>query len=81
MEERQLALQAVMRQSDAHASKCAKLGLSFKKEYPDEYAEYEKAREEYNANEEELPKLREQLSKEAEELREQYYKELSDEGR
>lgn len=57
--EQQLQLAAVMSESDAHASKCIKLGLNFQEAYPDDYAAYTAAREQYNANEEELAKLEE----------------------
>ena len=43
--EQQLNLLSVMAKSDAHASKCAKLNLTFAEEYPDEYKEYCNARE------------------------------------
>ena len=43
-----MALQATMAESDAHAAKCIKIGLTFKEEYPKEYTAYEAAREEYN---------------------------------
>lgn len=49
-----MALQSRMRLSDAHASKCIKLGLVYREEYPDECADYEAAREAYNAAEYEL---------------------------
>ena len=52
--EQQLNLLSVMAKSDAHASKCAKLGLIFAEEYPEEYAEYCSAREQYNANQERI---------------------------
>ena len=55
--EQQLNLLSVMAKSDAHASKCAKLGLVFSDEYPEEYAEYCSAREKYNANEERITEL------------------------
>ncbi len=55
--EQQLNLLSVMAKSDAHASKCAKLGLVFSDEYPEEYAEYCSAREQYNANEERIAEL------------------------
>ena len=48
--EQQLNLLSVMEKSDAHASKCAKLNLTFAEEYPDEYKEYCNAREQYNSN-------------------------------
>ena len=55
--EKQLNLLSVMAKSDAHASKCAKLGLIFSDEYPEEYAEYCSAREQYNANQERIAEL------------------------
>lgn len=57
LEARQLDLQAIMAKSDAHASKCIKLGLNFSEAYPAELAEYEAAREEYNENESTLAGL------------------------
>ena len=50
IQEQQTELLATMAKSDAHASKCAKLNLTFSEEYPEEYAEYCSARERYNAN-------------------------------
>ena len=55
--EQQLNLLSVMAKSDAHAAKCAKLGLVFADEYPDEYEEYCYAREQYNANQERISEL------------------------
>ena len=55
--EQQLNLLSVMAKSDAHASKCAKLGLVFADEYPEEYQEYCSAREQYNANQERIAEL------------------------
>ena len=55
--EQQLNLLSVMAKSDAHASKCAKLGLIFADEYREEYAEYCSAREQYNANQERIAEL------------------------
>lgn len=46
-----------MSQSDAHASKCIKLGLNFADTYPEDYAAYTAAREEYNANEAKMTEL------------------------
>lgn len=66
LEERQVALEAIMRKSDAHASKCAKMGLKYKTQYPDEYAAYEAAWKEYNANETTLETLRQEAAEEAE---------------
>lgn len=55
--EQQTELLATMAKSDAHASKCAKLNLTFSEEYPEEYAEYCSAREKYNANQERIAEL------------------------
>lgn len=66
LESRQLELQQIMASSDGHAAKCYKLGLKFRTQYPEEYAEYTAAREEYNANEETLAALHEQAAQEAE---------------
>lgn len=52
IQEQQTELLATMAKSDAHASKCAKLNLTFSEEYPEEYAEYCSARERYNLNQE-----------------------------
>ena len=58
LEEEQLSLSAVMRRSDAHASKCIKLGLVYRDTYPQEYEEYEQARVRYNEVEIELEEVR-----------------------
>ena len=55
--EQQLNLLSVMAKSDVHVSKCAKLGLTFADEYPDEYEEYCSAREQYNVNQEHIAEL------------------------
>ena len=55
--EQQLNLLSVMAKSDAHASKCTKLGLVFADEYPYEYEEYYSAREQYNTNQERIAEL------------------------
>ena len=57
IQERLLELASVMSKSDAHASKCVKLGLSYKDNYPNEYDEYTQAREDYNQLEKELVAL------------------------
>ena len=57
IQEQQTELLATMAKSDAHASKCAKLNLTFAEEYPEEYAEYCLAREKYNANQERIAEL------------------------
>ena len=57
IQERLLELVSIMSKSDAHASKCVKLGLSYKDNYPNEYKEYTQAREDYNSLEKELVTL------------------------
>ena len=57
IQERLLELASVMSKSDAHASKCTKLGISYKDNYPNEYDEYTQAREDYNQLEKELVAL------------------------
>ena len=67
IQERLLELASIMSNSDAHASKCTKLGISFKDTYPDEYDEYTQAREDYNRLESEIITL-ESIEVEEEEL-------------
>ena len=57
IQERLLELASVMSKSDAHASKCTKLGVSYMDNYPNEYKEYIKAREDYNQYEKDLVTL------------------------
>ena len=57
IQEQLLELASIMSKSDAHASKCTKLGLSYKDTYPNEYNEYVKAREDYNQLEKDLAAL------------------------
>lgn len=57
IQERLLELASVMSKSDAHASKCVKLGLFYKDNYPNEYDEYTQAREDYNQLEKDLAAL------------------------
>ena len=54
IQEQLLELASIMSKSDAHASKCVKLGLSYKDTYPNEYKEYTQAREDYNQLEKDL---------------------------
>lgn len=68
LEERQIALLSEMSKSDAHAAKCAKMGKKFATAYPEDYAEYLKANEEYNANEVKIKEL--EMQAEAEEVME-----------
>lgn len=57
LEERQLELLSIMRRSDDHAAKCAKLGRSFEHDYPGDYADYTAANSEYNENEAKMAEL------------------------
>ena len=57
LQARQLELLALMGKSDTHAAKCAKLGVKFSDEYPDDLKEYEAANAEYNDNETMLAQL------------------------
>ena len=57
LEGRQQELMLTMTQSDAHASKCVKLGVQFAEVYPDEFAAYGMANKEYNDNEVKLAEL------------------------
>lgn len=57
IQSQQLELLAIMSKSDAYAAKCAKLGVKFSDEYPDELKEYEAANAEYNDNETMLAQL------------------------
>ena len=57
IQEQLLELASIMNKSDAHASKCVKMGLSYKDNYPTEYNEYIKAREDYNQLEKDLVTL------------------------
>jgi len=65
LEARQNELAYIMAKSDAHAAKCAKLGLSFADTYPEELAEYQAANAEYNSNESALAELYTQRDAEA----------------
>ena len=58
IQEQLLELASIMSKSDAHASKCVKLGLSYKDTYPNEYNEYTQAREDYNNLEKDLATLK-----------------------
>lgn len=57
LQSRQLALRALMAASDDRAAKCFKNGLSFRETYPEDFARYEAANAEYNANETTLAEL------------------------
>lgn len=61
----------IMRKSDDLAAKCSKLGRSFERDYPREYAEYISANNEYNTNEASIAELSRQAEAEdAESIRE-----------
>ena len=66
LQARQLELIAIMSKSDAYAAKCAKLGVKFSDEYPNELKEYEAANAEYNSNEEVISTLKIQIQSESE---------------
>lgn len=66
MQSRQLELRAIMAQSDDRASKCFKSGVLFKEAYPEDFARYEAANAEYNANEIMLAGLQAEAEREAE---------------
>lgn len=57
IQEQLFELASVMSKGDAHASKCVKLGLSYKDNYPNEYKEYTQARDDYNQLEKDLAAL------------------------
>jgi len=69
LESRQLELRAIMADSDAHASRCQKLGLNFAENYPDELCAYQNANAEYHVHADALVELYEQLRREEEEQR------------
>lgn len=66
LQARKVALLTTMQKSDAHAAKCAKLGKDFQTEYPDDYAEYVAANEEYQTVEQRIDNLEFELSVENE---------------
>ena len=52
-----LAQESIIADSDRHACKCAKLGLVFKEEYPEEYQKYNDAITAYHAAEDRLAEV------------------------
>ena len=64
LQARQLELLALMGKSDTHAAKCAKLGVKFSDEYPDDLKEYEAANAEYNSNEETISAINTEIADE-----------------
>ncbi len=67
LQARKVALLTVMASSDAHAAKCAKLGKKFQTQYPEEYAEYTAANDEYQSVERSISDLEFEISLESEE--------------
>ena len=67
LQARKVALLTTMQKSDAHAAKCSKLGVDFQTEYPDDYAEYVAANEEYQTGERQINNLEFEISLEDEE--------------
>lgn len=64
LQSRIVALRTLMIKSDAHAAKCAKMGKKFATQYPDDYAEYVAANEEYQQVEAQAAKLEEEITAE-----------------
>ena len=64
LQSRQLELLQIMSKSDVHAAKCAKLGVKFSDEYPDDLKEYEAANAEYNSNEETISAINTEIADE-----------------
>lgn len=58
LNEQQFKLKKEIERGDEHATKCVKMGISYKEEYPEEYDDYIIALEQYNSNEEELKKIK-----------------------
>lgn len=59
-------LLTIMASSDTHAAKCAKLGKKFQTQYPEDYAAYVAANEEYQAVEQRVKELEFEISLEEE---------------
>ena len=57
LNERQLAVSAIISSSDAHASECTKLGFVFSEKFPKEYAEYSDALTEYRENKRKIAEI------------------------
>lgn len=66
MQARIVELRTIMASSDAHASKCAKLGKKFQTQYPEDYAAYVAANAEYQAVEQRVKDLEFEISLEEE---------------
>ena len=57
LQSRQLARRAIMASSDERAAKCSKTGALFREAYPQVFARYQEANDEYNRNELTLAEL------------------------
>lgn len=68
LQTRKVELLTIMSQGDAHAAKCYKLGKKYQTQYPEEYAEYIAANEEYQTIEQQIAELEFQLSTEEPEM-------------
>lgn len=64
--EDQLRQSEIMKDSDAHACKCQKLGMNFQETYPDEYIAYIAANTKWHENEERIKELDEMVPEEEE---------------
>lgn len=64
LEAQMLACTTTMSESDAHASKCQKLGLVFQDEYPEDYASYVAANAAYHNAADELAEVIRQIEEE-----------------
>jgi conjugal transfer/entry exclusion protein len=67
---RMVELRTIMASSDAHAAKCAKLDKKFQTQYPEDYAAYVAANEEYQAVEQRVKELEFEISLEEEPMHE-----------
>lgn len=68
LQSRQVALLTTMSKSDARAAKCSKLGKKFQTQYPDDYAEYVAANEEYQTVEARIAEIEAEMQSEGEEV-------------
>lgn len=57
LNEQQLQLQSIMCEGDNHALKCVKRGDIYQAGYPEEFDRYERARIQFNQNEQEIARI------------------------
>jgi len=62
LELRQIALVAIMAESDAYACQCTKTGENFQELYPEKYEGYCSAREEWHVNKARMAEIQELLN-------------------